>query len=602
MTVFPETIHIFYACDDNFLKFTAVSIRSLIENASRSYRYHIHILHTNISETNQRKVLEMQETLFYITFHSVAPYLESVSGTLPLRDYYSNTTYFRFFISEMFPELKKAVYIDSDTIVMGDISRLYAYNVEDYDLAACHEQVMVQINEYGAYAEKCVGVDRNAFFNAGVLLLNCRRFREKRILRRFVELLGVYNFRVTQDEDYLNLICKDHVLFLPQLYNTEVFGEIRDPIESVCILHYIMTSKPWYYKDCRHGEIFWHYAEKTPYYAEIRAVLDSYTDKERIRDAQSCERLLALAIEETDRPDNYLARVNAKRDSERVAILKKIAEFEKSGNFTSDVENDPPSRPIEKGEVDYLRKKPTSRIHRRIAFSVAHRFVNSLKEKNELIIKEIRGIEHLSLLNSGAVITCNHFNPFDSFAMQLMYEASGQHKKRGLYRIIREGNYTSFPGFYGYLMRHCNTLPIPSAGSAKKEMIKATFSLLRDGNFVLIYPEQSMWWNYRKPKPLCPGGFYFAAKMNLPILPCFITMRDSDHIGTDGFPVQEYTIHVSPPIYPDKDLSLGENTTLLMEKNSEIWKKIYEATYMIPLTYTTEQQTQNADVTPQVLE
>ena len=596
MTDSSKILHIFYACDDNFIKFTAVSIRSLMENASRGYRYHIHILHTNISEANQRKVIEMQEPLFYITFHSVSSYLESVSGTLPLRDYYSNTTYFRFFISEMFPELKKALYIDSDTVVTGDISRLFAYNVEDYDLAACQEQVMVQIDEYGTYVEKCIGIDRNAFFNAGVLLLNCHRFREKKILQRFVELLGVYNFRVTQDEDYLNLICKDHVLFLPQVYNTEVFGEIKDPIEQVCILHYIMTSKPWHYKDCRYSEIFWHYTAKTPYHAEICAVLDGYTDKERLRDTQSCERLLALAIEETNRPDNYLARANAKRDPSRVLILKKIEELEKSGKFTQDVENDPPTRPIEKGEVDYLCKKPISRIHRNIAFSVARRFVKSLKEKNDLIIREIRGIEHLALLDSGAVITCNHFNPFDSFAMQLLYEASGQQKKRSLYRIIREGNYTSFPGFYGYLMRHCNTLPIPSTPSVKKEMIKATFSLLRDGNLVLVYPEQSMWWNYRKPKPLCPGGFYFAAKMNLPILPCFITMRDSDRIGADGFPVQEYTIHVSPPIYPEKGLSLGENTARFMEKNSEVWKEIYEDTYMIPLIYTTDPQAQNANV------
>ncbi len=595
MTSAPETIHIFYACDDNFVKFTAVSIRSLIENACKDYRYHVHVLHTNISRENQRVLLEMQEPLVYITFHNVSTYLESVSGTLPLRDYYSNTTYFRFFISEMFPELKKAIYIDSDTIVTGDISNLYAYDVDNYDLAACHEQAMVQVDEYGTYVEKCIGIDRNAFFNAGVLLLNCRRFREKRILHRFVELLGVYNFRVTQDEDYLNLICKDHVLFLPQIYNTEVFGEIKDPIEEVCILHYIMTSKPWHYADCRYSELFWHYAEKTPYYAEIRAILDAYTDKERARDKDSCDRLLALAVDETNRPDNYLCRLNAKRDPGRVAILQKIAEFERTGNFLEDVEEDPPSRPIEKGEVDYLREKPLSRIHRKAAFAIAHRFVDSLLEKKQLIIREIRGIEHLASLDSGAVITCNHFNAFDSFAMQIAYEQSGQQKKRGLYRIIREGNYTSFPGFYGYLMRHCNTLPLASAGGAKKEMIKATFSLLRDGNLVLIYPEQSMWWNYRKPKPLCPGGFYFAAKMGLPVVPCFITMRDSHYVGEDGFPVQEYTIHVSEPIYPEKGLSLGENTDLLMQKNAEIWKQIYEETYMIPLTYTTEEKKNACD-------
>ena len=46
MTDFTETIHIFYACDDNFAKFTMVSIASLMENASKDFKYHIHIIFT----------------------------------------------------------------------------------------------------------------------------------------------------------------------------------------------------------------------------------------------------------------------------------------------------------------------------------------------------------------------------------------------------------------------------------------------------------------------------------------------------------------------------------------------------------------------------
>lgn len=46
----------------------------------------------------------------------------------------------------------------------------------------------------------------------------------------------------------------------------------------------------------------------------------------------------------------------------------------------------------------------------------------------------------------------------DSFIMQRVFDDS-KHPKR-MYRVIREGNYTSFPGFYGFLMRNCNTLPL----------------------------------------------------------------------------------------------------------------------------------------------
>ena len=100
-----------------------------------------------------------------------------------------------------------------------------------------------------------------------------------------------------------------------------------------------------------------------------------------------------------------------------------------------------------------------------------------------------------------------------------------------------------------------------------------------------------MWWNYRKPKPLKTGAYMFAAKSGVPVLPCFITMKDSDIMGEDGYFVQEYTIHISPPIYPEDGLNYRKNMVKMMEKNAEIWKEIYETEYQIPLTYTTEIKT-----------
>lgn len=581
-------IPIFYACDGAFVKYTVVSLHSMMANADPNYQYHVHILHTEITPRVRRSLQKMEAENVKIFFEDVSSYLETLSSRLPIRDYYSKTTYFRLFIAEMFPEYNKAIYIDSDTVVQGDISKMYLTDIGDAYVGACHEQAMVQVDEYGTYVEKVLGISRHAFFNAGVLLINCRRFREGRILDKFVTLLGTYNFVVTQDEDYLNVLCKDHVYWLDQRWNTEIFGEIPYPIEEACVLHYIMTNKPWHYRDCRHGDLFWKYASETYVYEEIRKVLDAYTDEERARDAASCEALLQLALREIDREDNYLKVLNKKtRSADRVAILEKIEAYERAGRFGEDVEEDPPSRVLMPDEIDYLKKSLWQRLKTKHAFAIAHKFVHKLMKEKKMIVKEIRGIENLRELDSGAVITCNHFNAFDSFAIQLAYEAADQ-PKRTFYRVIREGNYTSFPGFYGYLMRNCNTLPLSSHHKTLKKFSDAVSTLLRDGHFVLVYPEQSMWWNYRKPKPLKKGAYIFAAKNNVPVLPCFITMKDSDILGEDGFPVQEYTIHVSAPIYPDESLRYGEKVEKLAAQNFAVWKEIYEAEYGIPLIYTTE--------------
>ena len=582
-----QKIHIFYACDDGFVKFTIVSLFSMMQNASREHQYHIHVLHTNIEPETEKRMLAMADECFEISFDNVSGYLDDLCERLPLRDYYSNTTYYRMFIAEMFPEIDKAIYIDSDTIVQGDISEMYATDIKDYDVAACHEQAMVQEDVYGTYVEKCLGLDRNRFFNAGIMLINCKSFRENKILERYVKLLGVYNCRVTQDEDYLNILCADRVLFLPQTWNSEVFGEMLDSPENCNIIHYIMVAKPWHYVDCRLGDIFWQYAEQTEVYGEIREILENYTDEQRAADMESAKRLAELAAAETARPDTYVARVAAMRDKGRVEIVEKIARYEREGRFDEDVEDDPPGRAIEPGEVDYLRKKIGSKIRCKIAYSMARKFLKGILKNQQMIVRDIVGLENYAELDTGAIITCNHFNAFDSFAMQIAYESAGQKRKRKLYRVIREGTYTAFPGFFGYLMRNYNTLPLASNPKAMREFIKATDTLLKEGNFVLIYPEQSMWWNYRKPKPLKSGGFYFAAKNRVPVLPCFITMRDSSVIGADGFPVQEYTIHVAKAIYPDPNKSVSENSQMMMDKNYEIWKEIYEKEYGIELRYET---------------
>ena len=97
-----------------------------------------------------------------------------------------------------------------------------------------------------------------------------------------------------------------------------------------------------------------------------------------------------------------------------------------------------------------------------------------------------------------------------------------------------------------------------------------------------------MWWNYRKPKPLKAGAYRFSVKNNVPVLPCFITMKDSDIMGEDGYYIQEYTIHIGKPIQPDPALPYRENIDMLMKENARVWREIYETEYSMPLVYDTE--------------
>lgn len=274
-----------------------------------------------------------------------------------------------------------------------------------------------------------------------------------------------------------------------------------------------------------------------------------------------------------------------KKSEYRLKVLARIEELEKNGKFDIDVEDDPPTIVLTPENIDYLRKKMTSKIKRVFANEVGERFLDSLLKNNKLIIKKVNGIENLNKISTGAIVTCNHFNPFDCFTVEKVFRMSGKIEEKRLYKVIREGNYTNFPGLYGFFFRNCDTLPLSSNKRTMVEFMKAVDSLLQKGDFILVYPEQSMWWNYKKPKPLKHGAFKIAARNNVPVIPIFITMEDSNIIGDDGFPVQEYTVNIAEPIYPAENLTQRENTEEMLNKNYEVWKNIYEEFYQIPLEY-----------------
>lgn len=278
------------------------------------------------------------------------------------------------------------------------------------------------------------------------------------------------------------------------------------------------------------------------------------------------------------------------KSQDRLEVLKKIEKLEQEGKFDVDVENDPPTIVLEPDDIDYLRTKMTNKIKRIFANEVGERFLDNLLKNNKLIIKEINGIENLNMVSTGAIVTCNHFNPFDCFSIEKVFRLSGKAKTKKLYKVIREGNYTNFPGLYGFFFRNCDTLPLSSNKRTMVEFMKAVNILLQKGDFILIYPEQSLWWNYRKPKPLKHGAFKIAVKNNVPIIPIFITMEDSNIIGDDGFPIQKYIVNIAKPIYPDNNLSQKENADKMLNENFEVWKNIYENFYGIPLEYTTQKE------------
>ena len=268
----------------------------------------------------------------------------------------------------------------------------------------------------------------------------------------------------------------------------------------------------------------------------------------------------------------------------RQQILDRIKEYERDKKFDVDVEDDPETITLMPDKIDYLAEKLSTRIFTRIANRKAVQFYEGEIKKGDFVIKDIIGLENFRSVKGGAILTCNHFSVYDNYAV---YRAIRNELPKGhlLYKVIREGNYTNFKGLYGFFFRHCNTLPLSSNTETMKKFLHATRILLGRGEKILVYPEQAMWWNYRKPRPLQNGAFNLAVKNSVPVIPVFITMEDTDRLDSNGYKIQAYTVWFLPPIYKKDELNDKENIEYMKNENYSVWKALYEKVYGVPLKY-----------------
>ena len=602
-----KTVRLFFTVDDNYVPYLSVTLASIVRHASKKYTYHLTILHDGLSCKSRKIIRKYQNNKnIFIWFFNVTAKVHSLSVKLDVRDYYTITTYYRLFLPDLFPLFNKGLYLDSDIILLDDVAKLYFHDLGDNLVGAVPDSSVQLYDEFANYVEKVIEVDHTKYFNAGVLLMNFKKLREFGFEKRVINLLNKVTFKVAQDQDLLNYLCKDKALLIDPEWNVMPLGEKH---EQPLLIHYNLMFKPWNLKNIMYEDEFFKYAELAGVKQQILNNREAIPEEVTTKILQGVDGVKTFCNIEASKAQEYHDKINGapekKRyetidqrirkgedilptlNKERQEIVNKINELERQGKFDIDVENDPPYRHLMPGDVDYLRRKWTSKIKTMWANYYSNRYFKHLIKKGAIVIDGYQGLENLKRVRGGAVITANHFSPFDSIPIHLAVKKAARGKK--LYKVIREGNYT-MPGIYGFFLRNCYTLPLATNPTVLRDFSNSVDTILKKGSFILIYPEQSMWWNYRKPKPLKTGAFIFAARNNVPVIPTFITMRNTDKLDKDGAYIQAYTLHIMAPIYPEEGLSVQENVNNMKKENERLCKELYENVYGEKLTYLYEEK------------
>ena len=274
----------------------------------------------------------------------------------------------------------------------------------------------------------------------------------------------------------------------------------------------------------------------------------------------------------------------------RKAVIENIKRYAESEQFHNKVEVNDPNLTAEQS-----RKITDNYIENRNR--VLYKFKKCLgvwlaKAATCLINKDtdIIGLDKIPNDLGGVLITSNHFSPLENTVIRHLTNKLGR-KDLG---IISQTSNFAMKGLVGYLMNYADTIPI---STEPRYLARDFLSLLKERlvdkkHAILLYPEQEMWFNYRKPRPPKDGAYFFASKLNVPIVSCFVEMVDLTEDDTPEFKKVKYILHVLDVLYPDPQKSVRENTEFLSHTDYTLKKNCYESVYGKELTYTFE----NSDI------
>lgn len=280
-------IHIACNIDSNFTIHCAVTLTSLFAN-NRNSEFCVHIIASTLPEADQKALSSIAES-----------YGNKICFYFPEKDLLNNfsikksgnrisiATYYRCLLSRILPvNIDKILYIDCDIVVLNDISEFWNTDITQYAIG-CIEDIGSDEEEYYSRLQ----YDKKySYFNAGVLLINLKYWREHKIDEMCEQYFLAHSDRIRfNDQDLLNALLYKNKLFVPFRWNVQdtfyrrtyshkvkEHSGLKEALLHPAILHYT-NKKPWNY-DSMHPlkQEYFKYLDMTPWKG-TRPIIDFQT-------------------------------------------------------------------------------------------------------------------------------------------------------------------------------------------------------------------------------------------------------------------------------------------------------------------------------------
>ncbi len=301
-------MNILLTINSAFLKQAVVLMQSVLDNNKQSHIC-FYIVHCDLDE----KEIELLNS--YASSKSVGLRIiyqdPSVFEGFRIAGPFPYEVYFRILAHRVTPQsVKRILYLDTDIICNGDLSELYDLDFNDNFLIACAQKEEYAVNKK-EFLENFddISAARGKYFNDGVLLINCEKFRSTNIdlddyraaankmVSNYVFDQGLLNYMFAKQT---RLISSVRFNYRYGSYYLKALGDVKQiPRPKPAIIHFageVCPYKPWDFllteqeikkysvpapkikkapyfivnKDINElTSIWWSYAEKTPVYGDL---------------------------------------------------------------------------------------------------------------------------------------------------------------------------------------------------------------------------------------------------------------------------------------------------------------------------------------------
>ena len=248
-------MNILMCINDNYI-YPLINLMYSIKKYNKE-KIDLYIFSTGLKKTN---IDVLKKTLSHLDISINIKLIDQTQFTFYGKAHYSVDMFLRIIAFKYLPNnLHKILYLDADMLAVGDIGKIYNYDLDGKLIGVVDDFICLK-NNYNDEYVKSLNID-HPYFNSGMLLFNLNGIRESwdyNIITEFiVKNINKYNY---PDQDMLNiLIKKDEVCLLNKAFNYQLRCREKMPDnKDIILVHYVGDKKPWnHLRLSKHEKLFW---------------------------------------------------------------------------------------------------------------------------------------------------------------------------------------------------------------------------------------------------------------------------------------------------------------------------------------------------------